>query len=46
MRMKSYAVTLYYSGSETFFVDAPDESEAEGVAMTSLLICTNWTGWK
>jgi len=36
MRMKSYAVTLYYSGSETFFVDAPDESEAEGLAHDEL----------
>lgn len=26
--MKDYEVTLYYSGSHTFFISAPDEDEA------------------
>jgi hypothetical protein len=34
--MKTYAVTLYYSGSETFYIDAPDEDEAQGVAYDEL----------
>ena len=36
MRMKNYCITLYYAGSETFFVSAPDESEAEGIAHDEL----------
>ena len=34
--MKDYFVTLYYSGSETFYISAPDESEAEGIAYDEL----------
>ena len=30
--MKSYAVTIHYSGSNTYFVTAPDYEEAEGAA--------------
>jgi hypothetical protein len=29
MWMKNYAVTIHFSGSKTYFVSAPDESEAE-----------------
>lgn len=32
MRQKGYAVTIHYSGSNTYFVTAPDYEEAEGVA--------------
>jgi len=32
MRMKSYAVKIHYSGTNTYFVTAPDYEEAEGVA--------------
>ena len=31
-----YEVKLYFSGSETFYVDAPDEGEAQGVAEDEL----------
>jgi len=34
--MPAYEVTLYYSGSETFFIDAPDEGEAVDVAHDQL----------
>ena len=34
--MPMYEVTLYYSGSETFYVEAPGEGEAEGVAYDEL----------
>ena len=34
--MKDYFVTLHYSGSETFYISAPDESEAEGIAYGEL----------
>jgi len=30
--MKDYEVTLYYRGSETFYVSADDEGEAEDLA--------------
>ena len=33
---KDFEVTLHYSGSHTFFVSAPDEEEAEGVAYDEL----------
>lgn len=33
---KDFEVTLYFSGSHTFFVSAPDEEEAEGVAHDEL----------
>jgi hypothetical protein len=36
MRTRMYQVTLHYSGSETFFVSAPDESEAEDMAQDEL----------
>jgi hypothetical protein len=29
MRMKGYAVTIHFSGSKTYFVEAPDYEEAE-----------------
>jgi hypothetical protein len=32
MRMKSYAVKIHYSGTNTYFVTAPDYEEAEGIA--------------
>ena len=34
--MRSYCVTLYFAGSKTFYVDAPDEGEAEVVAQEML----------
>ena len=34
--MKDYFVTLHYSGSETFYISAPDESEAEGISYDEL----------
>jgi len=34
--MPMYEVTLRYRGSETFYIDAPDEGEAEGVAEDEL----------
>ena len=34
--MASYEVTLKYSGSQTFYVEAPDEDEAIGVAYDEL----------
>jgi len=30
--MKSYAVKIHYSGTNTYFVTAPDYEEAEGAA--------------
>jgi len=33
MRMKTYAVKIHFSGSNTYIVTAPDYEEAEGVAM-------------
>jgi hypothetical protein len=36
MMMRDYEVTLYFSGSRTFYVNAPDESEAEELAMEML----------
>lgn len=36
MRMKAYEVTLHYSGSETFYIEATDESEAEDLAHDEL----------
>jgi hypothetical protein len=32
MRMKRYAVKIHYSGTNTYFVTAPDYEEAEGAA--------------
>jgi len=32
MRMKSYAVKIHYSGTNTYFVTAPDYEEAEEAA--------------
>lgn len=32
MRTRGYAVTIHFSGSKTYFVEAPDYEEAEGVA--------------
>ena len=32
MRQKGYVVTIHFSGVKSYFVNAPDESEAEGVA--------------
>jgi hypothetical protein len=32
MRMKTYAVKIHYSGTNTYIVTAPDGEEAEGVA--------------
>ena len=34
--MKAYSVTLYYSGSQTFFIEAPDEGEAVDLAYDEL----------
>jgi hypothetical protein len=34
--MKTYCVKLYFSGSETFYVEAPDEDEAIDVAYDEL----------
>jgi hypothetical protein len=34
--MKPYEVTLYFAGSRTFWVDAPDEGEAEEIATEML----------
>lgn len=34
--MKAYEVTLYFAGSRTFWVDAPDEGEAEELAIEML----------
>lgn len=34
--MKDYEVTLYYRGSHTFFVSAPDEDEAFDLAHDEL----------
>jgi hypothetical protein len=36
MKFKTYCVTLHYSGSQTFYVSAPDEGEAEDVAYDEL----------
>jgi hypothetical protein len=33
---KDYEVTLYFSGSRTFWVNAPDEGEAEELATEML----------
>jgi hypothetical protein len=33
MRMKTYAVKIHYSGTNTYIVTAPDDEEAEGVAL-------------
>jgi hypothetical protein len=32
MRMKTYAVKIHFSGTNTYIVTAPDDEEAEGVA--------------
>jgi hypothetical protein len=32
----TYEVTLYFAGSRTFYVEAPDEGEAEVLAMEML----------
>jgi hypothetical protein len=32
MRQKGYAVTIYFRGSKTYFVESPDYGEAEDVA--------------
>jgi hypothetical protein len=32
MRMKTYAVKIHYSGTNTYIVTEPDDEEAEGVA--------------
>ena len=34
--MPSYEVTLHFSGSETFYIDAPDEDEAVDIAHDEL----------
>jgi hypothetical protein len=34
--MKAYEVKLYFAGSKTFWVNAPDESEAEELAIEML----------
>ena len=34
--MPSYEVTLHFSGSETFYIDAPDEDEAVDIAYDEL----------
>lgn len=34
--MKDYEVTLYYTGSRTLFISAPDEEEAESIAYDEL----------
>lgn len=34
--MKTYCVTLHFSGTETFYVSAPDEDEAVDVAYDEL----------
>lgn len=34
--MRMYEVVLHYSGSETFYVEATDESEAEDLAHDEL----------
>ena len=36
MKFRDYEVTLHFSGTHTFFVSAPDEEEAEGVAYDEL----------
>lgn len=36
MRTRMYEVTLHYSGSETFFIEAPDEDEAVDLAHDEL----------
>jgi hypothetical protein len=36
MRMRMYEVTLHYSGTETFYVEAPDEGDAVDVAHDEL----------
>ena len=36
MKMKGYSVTLYYSGSHTMFISAPDEDEAIDLAHDEL----------
>jgi len=33
MRMKTYAVKIHYSGTNTYIVTAPDDEEAEDVAL-------------
>jgi hypothetical protein len=34
--MRGYEVTLYYSGSQTFYIDSPDEGEAVDLAHDEL----------
>ena len=34
--MKGYEVTLHYSGSQTFYIDSPDEGEAVDIAYDQL----------
>ena len=34
--MKTFEVVLYYSGSQVFYIDAPDEDEAYDVAHDEL----------
>lgn len=34
--MPSYEVTLHFSGSETFYIEAPDEDEAVDIAYDEL----------
>jgi len=34
--MPMYEVKLYFSGSETFYIEAPDEGEAEDLAHDEL----------
>lgn len=36
MRTRMYEVTLHYSGSETFYIEAPDEDEAVDLAHDEL----------
>jgi hypothetical protein len=36
MRLKMYEVTLHFSGSETFYVEATSEEEAEELAHDDL----------
>lgn len=36
MRTRMYEVTLHYAGSETFYIEAPDEDEAVDLAHDEL----------
>lgn len=36
MRLKPYEVTVYFSGSHTFYISATDDGEAEDLAQDEL----------